>query len=189
MGTRLALGLLVAAVGAVAVAGAPGAAVAGGGCHGSAALRLTDERTDTVLASDCAFLPGVVRVEAGEAVTFMNNDVVPHSFTGVASSFGDFNEYALGESVGYMFEEPGVYPYFCALHPSMAGAVVVGDGVSSDVRAGAAVRQVRDAGQGAGDAGATEAAAADDGDGVSAAVAAVAAGVLGLLAGAAGARP
>lgn len=182
MARRLALVSLVAAVGVVALAGSPGA-VAGGGCHASDTLRLTDERTDRVLASDCAFMPAVVRADAGEPVTWMNSDRVPHTFTGVAGTFGDHREYTLGESVTYMFEKPGVYPYFCALHPSMAGVVVVGDGAPSEVRAGAAVRQVASAAAGVKDAGAPNAAGPEDGNEVSATVAAVVAGLAGLLAG------
>lgn len=121
--------LMVGAVAAAAlmVAGPPGQVEAGGGCHGSAAARLTDERTTTVLASDCVFMPTVVRADAGEPVTWMNNDDFLHTFTGVAFSFGTYTEYSLGQSATYSFEKPGVYPYFCALHPGMVGAVIVGD--------------------------------------------------------------
>jgi len=121
--------LMVGAVAATAlmVAGPSGQVEAGGGCHGSAEARLTDERTATVLASDCIFIPTVVRADTGEPVTWMNNDNFLHTFTGVAFSFGTYTEYSLGQSATYSFEKPGVYPYFCALHPGMVGAVIVGD--------------------------------------------------------------
>jgi plastocyanin len=32
---------------------------------------------------------------------------------------------AVGESFTFMFEEAGTYEYFCALHPGMAGTIVV----------------------------------------------------------------
>jgi hypothetical protein len=48
--------------------------------------------------------------------------------TGANGSFGDYSALAEGMSVNHRFAEPGTYPYFCALHPNMAGAVVVGDG-------------------------------------------------------------
>lgn len=179
----LSLLIAVVAVASLALAASASPARAGGGCHGAEPARLTDERRDTVLASNCAFLPAVVRIDAGRPLTFMNNDIAPHTFTGVASSFGDFNEYALGQSVTYTFEEPGLYPYFCALHPSMAGVVVVGDGASSQAQAGAAVRQVAGPAPVAGDGAAPGEAASDDGDGISATVAAVVVGIAGLLAG------
>jgi len=32
-----------------------------------------------------------------------------------------------GASISYTFDEAGVHPYACALHPGMSGAIVVGD--------------------------------------------------------------
>jgi len=37
--------------------------------------------------------------------------------------------------VSYRFDTDGVYPYACWLHPGMVGAIVVGDGVGSDLSA------------------------------------------------------
>src|SRR3990172_8744278 len=79
-----------------------------------------------IVAGECAFTPTVVRVESGQEVTFLNKDPVPHTFTGVAGSWGDLKQYDQGERVAYAFDKPGVFPYFCELHPGMVGAVVVG---------------------------------------------------------------
>jgi len=67
-----------------------------------------------------------------------------HTVTGVANSWGTDEQIAEGQSVSYKFDKSGVFPYFCYLHPSMAGAVVVGDGraVSSGTSAGDGVRAV-----------------------------------------------
>jgi hypothetical protein len=37
-----------------------------------------------------------------------------------------------GETVSYRFDQDGVYPYSCLIHPGMVGAIVVGDGVGTD---------------------------------------------------------
>jgi hypothetical protein len=40
------------------------------------------------------------------------------------------------KSAAWRFERPGVYPYYCVIHPGMVGAVVVGGGselAASDV--------------------------------------------------------
>jgi plastocyanin len=104
---------------------APGAS-AGGGCH---RVGITDaEATEIRLTGNC-FEPTVARVALGEEVTWVNEDPVPHTVTGVSSSFGDYEELQQGDTVTYTFDAEGVYPYFCVLHPSMIGAVVVGDGV------------------------------------------------------------
>ena len=33
----------------------------------------------------------------------------------------------------YRFDQDGVYPYSCLIHPGMVGAIVVGDGVGTDL--------------------------------------------------------
>ena len=95
--------------------------------------------TDVEMKGDC-FDPVVVRVDAGDEVTFENLDSHAHTVGGVAWSFGDAHkEIAAGESISYRFEDEGVYPFFCVIHPGMAGAVVVGDGSASGAESGGAV--------------------------------------------------
>jgi plastocyanin len=132
--------ILALAVGALALdGGAP--AEAGGGCHSN---DFSDEATTTVELSKSCFSPTVVRVQTGDQVTWTNSDPTAHTVTGVANSWGTDQQIAEGQSVSYKFENSGVFPYFCYLHPSMAGAVVVGDGrvVSSGTSAGDGVSAV-----------------------------------------------
>jgi len=119
--------IITAAALALVAIGTGGSAHAGGGCHGRDEVQFTDSAADTVVASECAFVPTVVRVSVGREITWLNKDPVAHTFTGVARSWGDLKEYQQGESVAYKFDKPGVFPYFCELHPGMVGAVVVGD--------------------------------------------------------------
>ena len=42
--------------------------------------------------------------------------------------WGSYDQFGQGTSVTERFDLPGIYPYWCALHPSMLGAVVVEDG-------------------------------------------------------------
>ena len=137
---RITAMILALAVGALALAGgAP--AEAGGGCHSN---DFSDEAKTTVELSKSCFSPTVVRVQAGDQVTWTNSDPTAHTVTGVANSWGTDEQIAEGQSVSYKFDKSGVFPYFCYLHPSMAGAVVVGDGraVSSGTSAGDGVRAV-----------------------------------------------
>jgi len=121
---RIALTIVVLAVGTVALArGAP--AEAGGGCHSNV---FTDEAKTTVDLSKSCFSPMVVRVQTGDQITWTNTDPTAHTVTGVADSWGTDQQIAEGQSVSYKFDKTGVFPYFCYLHPSMVGAVVVGDG-------------------------------------------------------------
>jgi plastocyanin len=117
----------------------PGAASAGGGCHGGRPV--TDERTTTVAMSGNCFVATITRVDEGATVTFVNEDEASHAVTGANYSWGmlsvskgdeDPEPYLFkGDTFTQTFDESGVYPYFCILHPSMVGAVVVGNGESS----------------------------------------------------------
>ena len=70
------------------------------------------------------FAPKVVTVKAGTAVTFQNDDDIPHV---VVANDGSFRSKALdtGDSYVFTFTKPGDFPYFCALHPHMQGTITV----------------------------------------------------------------
>jgi plastocyanin len=65
-----------------------------------------------------------VTVTPGSTVTWKNLDGEPHT---VASADGLFRSPALdeGDSYSFKFENPGVYRYFCSIHPMMTATVTV----------------------------------------------------------------
>ena len=67
----------------------------------------------------------MLRVEQGQRVEWTNRDQDAHTVTGVNGAWGDVTQFSRDESVDFRFDAPGVYPYFCALHPGMIGTVVV----------------------------------------------------------------
>ena len=71
-----------------------------------------------------AFSPTRITVKAGTTVAWLNADDTPHT---VASSSKLFKSKALDtdDSFSFTFTTPGVYQYFCSLHPHMTGTVVV----------------------------------------------------------------
>jgi hypothetical protein len=90
---------------------------------------------------DYCFTPVVVRIKAKQSITWINRDMDAHTVTGVGMGWGSLEQNLNHrDRVAYSFATDGVYPYFCALHPGMVGAVVVGDGVP---RTGAAPREGR----------------------------------------------
>lgn len=119
-----ATGIALVAVLTLSIAGARQAS-AGGGCRGEP---VTDERGTVVEMTGTCFTPTILRIEPGETVTWSNAGPLPHTVTGADASWGDYIELELGDSVSHRFESPGVYPYYCLLHPGMIGGVVVGDG-------------------------------------------------------------
>jgi plastocyanin len=114
----------------VAVAGLMLPAVpasAGGFCMGDAPFR--DARTTTVEMKQACFGPTVARIAPGDTVTFRNADTQIHAVGGANGTFGDpHGAIRPGEEVSFSFDDEGVFPYVCILHPGMAGAIVVGDG-------------------------------------------------------------
>ena len=104
-----------------------------GGCHASSTATSARADSDATLAiAKCGFTPTILYVEPGSRVTWVNKDPMPHTVTGVGLSLGGVkNIQSGGRTEAFRFDGVGVYPYYCILHPGMAGAVVVGD-VSSD---------------------------------------------------------
>ena len=125
MGRRLGiLAVFCLIAGSIVFAATP--SNAGGFCGEG---RFTDETTTQIDMSKMCFMPTVARVEVGDTVTFTNKDGLFHAVGGVTNVFGDMHtEVKPDASVSYRFEDEGVYPYVCILHPGMAGAIVVGDG-------------------------------------------------------------
>lgn len=160
--------LLVALVVGGTVTLAPGVA-AGGSCHPDPEAVMTTSAKQTVFVDRCAFAQTVTYVDPGETVRWVNKDVFPHTVTGAASSWGDAEMLDQGDEVSYAFDEEGVFPYYCELHPSMVGAVVVGDGGGPRTAAVGGVRAGTNAAPAAGTA------PADSRDGLSPAVLALAA--------------
>ncbi|MGI0006245.1 MAG: cupredoxin domain-containing protein, partial [Nitrososphaera sp.] len=90
-----------------------------------------------------AFSPNPVEVNVGDTVVWTNKDTQPHTATSGADStadgkFGGTVENPASElilangSYEFMFTEAGEYPYFCSLHPSMVGTVMVAGEGGSD---------------------------------------------------------
>jgi hypothetical protein len=68
---------------------------------------------------------------------------------GANATWGSFETLRGGESSTYRFSEPGVYPFVCAWHPGMVGAVVIGTGEASTAAAFSGDRPAGELGAGA----------------------------------------
>jgi plastocyanin len=70
------------------------------------------------------FAPQRVTVKAGTTVTWTNDDDIPHT---VVSSTKAFKSKVLDsdDKFSFTFTTPGIYEYFCSLHPHMTGTLVV----------------------------------------------------------------
>ncbi|MGH2617337.1 MAG: plastocyanin/azurin family copper-binding protein, partial [Thermomicrobiales bacterium] len=73
---------------------------------------------------DFAFTPSYVAVPAGSSVSWYNAGAAPHTATSTTGAFatGVLNS---GGGASATLWTPGVYSYFCEIHPSMVGTVEV----------------------------------------------------------------
>ena len=73
-----------------------------------------------------SYNPNPIEIQVGDTVTWINNDSSPHTATS-SSDDSNFDTDVLrrGETYSFTFDKEGQYPYFCTLHPSMVGTVVV----------------------------------------------------------------
>ena len=78
----------------------------------------------TVTIDNFTFEPAQLTVKVGTTVTWKNHDDIPHTVRAVD---GSFHSKAMdsADSYSFTFTKPGVYSYFCSLHPKMVGKVVV----------------------------------------------------------------
>jgi plastocyanin len=111
--------IVLAACGGGGAAPATGAPTAAAGAAGDAA----------VTAEGFAFKPLSVEVKAGGKVTWTNKDGAPHTTTsgkpGAKDGRWDGQLAASNGTFSFTFAQAGTYDFFCAIHTSMTGQVVV----------------------------------------------------------------
>ena len=70
------------------------------------------------------FNPPRLTVKAGTTVSWTNRDDIPHTVTSSAKLFKS-KTLDTDDKYSFTFATPGVYEYFCSIHPHMTGAIVV----------------------------------------------------------------
>lgn len=76
------------------------------------------------------FYPASLTVAKGTTVTWVNMDFVQHTVTAgteQAPTTAVFDSHELSHMQGfsYTFSAPGIYTYYCDIHPNMVGTVTV----------------------------------------------------------------
>jgi plastocyanin len=106
---------LLPAVAAVALVAA--------GCGGSGESSEPVAANEVSMAKSYVFEPKVIEIEAGETVTWTNDDNFTHT---VQVDGQEDHEVEQDESVSITFDTPGTYQYVCTLHrQDMDGEVIV----------------------------------------------------------------
>lgn len=78
--------------------------------------------THIVEINGMEFTPAVLDVAVGDAVIWVNNDIVPHTATDVG---GVWNSGSMeqGDEWSLTVESAGAIDYLCAFHPQMTGVI------------------------------------------------------------------
>ncbi len=94
---------------------------------------------DSSTLTDDAYRPNPIEVNTGDTVTWINEDFTSHTATsgspesGSTSMFGGTDDSPEiigpeGDTQSFTFDEAGEFEYYCTLHPSMVGTVIVTEG-------------------------------------------------------------
>lgn len=83
---------------------------------------LSGEVTATI--NSYSYNPQNITVKEGTKVVWENEQSITHTVTS-KEDFFDSGNIEQGDSYSYTFEKPGTYNYYCTIHPSMEGKVVV----------------------------------------------------------------
>jgi plastocyanin len=78
----------------------------------------------SVTIAGVAFKQSPITVTAGTVVTWVNRDDMPHTVREARKTFAS-PVLDTGDQFSHRFTEPGTYEYYCSIHPTMTGTVVV----------------------------------------------------------------
>ena len=134
--------LIVALVSIVSIATTPTSSNKIGGIISNYAQAQKEVKVSIVpgasTLADKAFSPNPVNVKIGDTITWVNEDSVFHTVvSGNPSSGGETGKVfdsglsgptaltTKGKTFSHTFTEKGEFPYFCQLHPTMTGKVIV----------------------------------------------------------------
>jgi plastocyanin len=107
----------------VLLAAAALAATTAAGCGGAGGSGEPVATTEVAMAKSYRFDPQTIEIEAGQTVTWRNEDNFSHT---VQVDGQPDHEIEPGDSVSISFERPGTYHYVCRLHSrDMDGDVIV----------------------------------------------------------------
>ena len=83
------------------------------------------EREVIVTIDAFQFMPERIEVKKGTTVTFINKDATPHTVSPESGALFAGGRLLAGESRKVTFKERGIQDFFCELHTTMRGKVIV----------------------------------------------------------------
>ena len=91
----------------------------------AAAPQAAADKKAQVAINGMQFQPAKLTIKAGESVTWTNNSAMPHTVPSTDGKTMASGQLGNGSAFEQVFKEPGTYTYYCAIHPSMKGEIVV----------------------------------------------------------------
>ncbi|HET6977027.1 MAG TPA: cupredoxin family copper-binding protein [Pyrinomonadaceae bacterium] len=85
---------------------------------------LATANPNEIVIQNFSFEPSTLTVKPGTTVTWVNRDDEPHTATATDKRFNS-KTLDTGDRFSQQFDAPGVYTYYCALHPRMTGKIIV----------------------------------------------------------------
>jgi plastocyanin len=80
--------------------------------------------SNSVSIQSMSFSPETTTIQAGEKVTWTNNDGTAHTVTSNDALF-DSGSMSNGDTFSFTFPDAGTFNYHCTFHGGMTGKVVV----------------------------------------------------------------
>jgi plastocyanin len=83
--------------------------------------------SNQIAIKNFAFSPASLTIKSGTPVTWTNQDGAPHQIASDPGAPVAFKSESLanGASYQFTFTKPGTYSYYCTIHPSMKGTIIV----------------------------------------------------------------
>jgi plastocyanin len=82
------------------------------------------QTANEVVIDNLAFEPATLNISTGTTVTWANNDSAAHTITARDNTFKS-GTLSPGGSFSFTFNEKGTFEYYCTIHPSMTGKIIV----------------------------------------------------------------
>jgi plastocyanin len=77
-----------------------------------------------VTIAGMAFSPSSLTVPVNTTVTWTNSDSMAHTVTSTSGLF-DSGSIGVGGNYSFTFASAGTFNYYCSIHPSMTGKIIV----------------------------------------------------------------
>mgnify|MGYP000253433243 FL=1 len=88
-----------------------------------------DGETVTVDIANFAFVQDEIEISVGDTIEWVNGDATRHTVTSgtddTADGTFDSGDVAAGDAYRFTLTETGEFAYFCDIHPTMTGLIVV----------------------------------------------------------------